>query len=129
MAKIWDSWARAHRNARGLAVALAIWLALAALWIMRCQANKDPFQHREDLYFRLVDLQPETAGDAEPLAWRATLLLPDSSTVYLPIPRPAQGLHPMPAVGDRIPVWVEVYESGKRIYGFDQERWRTRGPR
>ena len=128
MGTFWNNWARAHRNARGIAMGLVLWVAVAVLGIAKCRDDQDPFTHREDVYVRLVDLRPEEGGSGAAAQQRATLMLPDSTTIQMTFPGQAGKLQPEPKVGDRVPIWIEHHKSGKRVFLFDMQRWQTQGP-
>lgn len=104
-----DAWARAHRNARALGAALALFAGIGLMGIVKCQEAADP----------VVDDRRETGFlvKTEPGLSEATVLgtvaLDSGDTVQLFL------VAPYPEPGTRIPLRAEVRRSGDRVYRFD----------
>lgn len=122
MWELLNSWARAHRNARGLAAAIAIWAMLGIALVMKCQSDKDPFLHRSEAHGTVIQVIEEFHGENKQIRWYGIIQLPDSTTVQLRLPIPP------PDEGARVPIWAEHYESGRIVWGFDGRKWLIMGP-
>jgi len=117
---ILNSWAINHRNARGMAAALALLVAILAMSYLRC----NPMINRIPVTGTVVTveadgLQPHGAGG---LQSRVVVSAPDSVKVRLFLPPP------VPVVGDMIPLIEEQYENGDKLYYLDIQRWKIEGP-
>ena len=117
---IWDSWAGWYRNARALSAAVALFVAIFTMQILRC----NPVVSRENIFGQVVTVEAEGLhpfGDGEPLS-RVLVLTPDSLEVRIMLPPP------VPMVGNAIPLIAEHYKKGDTLYIPDQLKWRMDGP-
>ena len=117
---IWNSWARNHRNARGMAVGGALLLAFLAMLSLRC----NPMVGREDVLGLVLEVEAEglrIPGSGEPSS-RVLMAVIDSTEIRLLLPPP------VPRPGDFIPLKAEYYRKGNIEYFLDLERWRVEGP-
>ncbi|MCP4571675.1 MAG: hypothetical protein GY838_04930 [bacterium] len=111
----WDYWARAHRNARAMAAAVALFSAAAFMGIVQCREASDPTVKNLREIGLLVSVG-QGAGDATILG-RVAVDTGDTVELWLAAP--------YPEAGQRVPLKVEVKRSGKRVYWFDAHRWLT----
>jgi hypothetical protein len=117
---IWNSWATAYRNARGLGAAAVLLLAILSLLSLRC----NPLVDRASVLGLVLAIEEEVVrplGEGVPQA-RILVATPDSTEILLLLPPP------VPRGGDFVPLTVERYKKGNVEYGLDLERWRRDGP-
>ncbi|MDX2472549.1 MAG: hypothetical protein QNL91_02480 [Candidatus Krumholzibacteria bacterium] len=117
---IWNSWAFHYRNARGMAVAGILLLAIVAMLSLRC----NPMVGREDILGLVLEIEAEglhPLGDGESMS-RVLVAVQDSLEVRLLLPPP------VPRPGHFIPLKVESYKKGNQEFYLDQEKWRIDGP-
>ena len=117
---IWNAWAISHRNARGMAAAAAILLAVLAMLSLRC----NPMVSREDVLGLVLDVEAEglrPLGEGE-VQCRVLVAVRDRVEIRLLLPPP------VPRPGHFIPLKAELYKKGNRQYYLDQEKWRLDGP-
>ncbi len=122
MRRFLDFWAAMYRNSRALGMAVAIWLAVAVMWGMKCQANRDPVLENVSEKGAVVEYLGGPTADSGNKLRQMVIMLADSTRITLVI------MPPLPAVGDRIPLRVEKFKSGKKSYVFDLQEWRISGP-
>ena len=118
---IWNYWARHHRNARALAAAVAMFGAVFAMSLLRC----NPMIDRVDISGIVLAVEAENLrplGENEPQS-RVLVTTADSVQVRLFLPPP------VPEVGDSIPLIAERYKKGDSRYHLNREKWRAEGPR
>ena len=120
-----DLWAVVYRNTRALTAAVVIWAAVAFMWGLKCQQARDPIVEVYDekgLVVQLLGSDPVPGEDTGLKLRPVQIMLADSTLIELVISTP------LPKVGDRIPLRVEKYQSGKKGYSFDSQKWRISGP-
>ena len=125
MRQLLDFWATIYRNARALGAALAIWACVAVAWGMKCQAERDPRLGCYQETGTVIEILGSTSSGSvgtELKMRQSTIMLADSTLIELVLSTP------LPAVGDRIPLRMEKYQSGKRVYTFDLQEWKMTGP-
>lgn len=120
-----DYWATIFRNTRALGTAVVIWGAVFLMWGLKCQRERDPmlgvFQETGTVT-EILGSDSSDATDSGLKMRQATIMLADSTLINLVLSTP------LPAVGDRIPLRMEKYRSGKRAYTFDLQEWKISGP-
>ena len=112
------------RNGRAMGYGLAIWVAVAVMWGLKCRNDRDPLQEvvreRGTLVRYLNEANPH--GDRDGLTMRqAVIKLADGTSIELLI------MPPWPPAGAGVPLRVELYRSGKRSYSFDRQEWLISG--
>ena len=124
MRRFLDMWARIYRNTRALSAAVMIWAAVFIMWGFKCQADRDPVVDRVLERGQVMEVlgNPDTAGSNDFKMRPVRIMLADSTEIQLVVPTP------LPRVGDRVPLRVEVFRSGKRGYTFDTQEWLLNGP-
>jgi len=117
---IWNSWAISYRNARGIAAALALLLAIVSLLSLRC----NPMVGRDRVLGLVLEIEAEGLHPLNEGAPQSRVLVatPDSSTIRLFLPPP------VPRPGDFIPLTAERFKDGRIDYFLDQQQWRIDGP-
>ena len=115
----WNTWARYHRNARALAAAAAMLVAILAMASLRC----NPMTHREQVLGLVVAIEAEVLKDVATCELRTRVLAatPDSTEIRLLLPPP------IPRLGDFIPLAAEYYRKGNIEYYLEIQKWRTGG--
>lgn len=132
MGGLLDFWATVYRNSRAIGAAVAIWLAVAVMWGMKCQNERDPMLSRGEAAGTVVEVlgrgtdesgaQEDRASEGADFGMRPMVIqLADSTRLEMVVSSP------YPSLGDRVPLQVENYESGKMIYYFDVQRWQMSG--
>ena len=117
---IWNFWARHHRNARALGAGVAIFGAIFAMSLLRC----NPMIERVEISGVVLAVEAENLrplGEGEPQA-RVLVAAEDSVQIRLFLPPP------VPKIGDKIPLIAEHYKKGDSLYHLDQQKWRLTGP-
>ena len=120
-----NMWARVYRNTRALSAAVVIWAAVFIMWGARCRQERDPVVDRVGEKGTVVEVlgrDPADAGSEDFKMRPVVIMLADSTEIQLVVPSP------LPRAGDRVPLRVEVYRSGKRGYTFDTQEWLLNGP-
>lgn len=120
-----DYWATIFRNTRALGAAVAIWACVFLMWGLKCQADRDPMQERSRETGTVIEIlgsDSSASPDSKLKMRQSTIMLADSTFIELVLSTP------LPAVGDRVPLLVEKYRSGKRVYSFDLQEWKISGP-
>lgn len=126
MRKLLDYWATVIRNTRAIGAAVVVWLMVALMWGLKCQADRDPVVASGQERATVIEvLGGDPGGDSESgLKLRqAVVMLADSTFIQIILSPP------LPEVGDGIPLRCEKYRSGKRAYTFDAREWALTGPR
>ena len=117
---IWNSWATNYRNARALAVAGVMLLAILSMLSLRC----NPMVGRESVLGLVLVIEAENLrplDGPEPMS-RVLIATPDSSEIRMFLPPP------VPRPGDFIRLNAEHYQKGNTEYFLDEEKWRIEGP-
>ena len=117
---IWNSWAISYRNARGMAAAAVLLLAILAMLSLRC----NPMVSREDVLGLVLEVEAEGLDPFGQAAPQSRVLVAVRASVEIRIFLPP----PVPRPGHFIPLKVELYKKGDRQYYLDQEKWRLDGP-
>jgi hypothetical protein len=120
-----DLWATVYRNTRAMTAAVLIWAAVFIMWGIKCQQDGDPLTGVVEETGVVLEVLGKPPAEAESdLRLRpVVIMLADSTEIQLVVSTP------LPEVGDRIPLRVECFQSGKKAYTFDAQKWRITGPR
>ena len=120
-----NMWATVYRNTRALMAAVVIWAAVALMWGLKCQQERDPIVgvgEEKGTVVRLLGSDPAQENNPGLKMRPVQIMLADSTMIELVISTP------LPAVGDRVPLRFEKFESGKRSYYFNLQKWQISGP-
>lgn len=118
MKNLWGNLALAHRNAHAfVAVVLLAGILIWAL-VMKGQNDANALLSVEKEIATVVQIQEFSLGEADGTAsYLGVIEVAGGQKVKLVLP------NPLPAVGGRIPVKVETYEDGSKMYAIDQVEW------
>lgn len=108
----WNAWARRHRLARGIAVAVFMLIASAWLGVERCNQRRDPVVTEGRETGRLVATRAHPSG-----APYGEVVIASGDTLGLMLGDPP------PRVGDEVPLRYQEHRSGKRVYLFDRSAY------
>lgn len=120
-----NMWARIYRNTRALLAAVVIWVAVGMMWSFKCQQERDPVvgvAEEKGMVVRVLGTDPSLDRDPGLKMRPVVVMLADSTEIELILATP------LPAVGDRVPLRVQQFESGKKSYSFDLQKWQISGP-
>ena len=126
MFRLLNFWATIYRNTRALSVAIVMWAAVALMWGLKCQSDRDPMLgmiQETGTVIEHLGNEPAPGTQTGLKLRQSVIMLADSTLIDLVLQTP------LPAVGDRIPLRVEEYRSGKKVYTFDLQQWQISGPR
>jgi hypothetical protein len=128
MSSFWDNWATTHRNMRVAATATGFLLILA--WGAYTLRSSKPFNitrtTAELIEINRVSLGKSSMGGNSSSGiniYRGKLVFDDSTVIELKLGQP------LPELGDRLPIVIENYENGSKVYNIDWTAWRTGGGR
>ena len=118
---IWNYWPKHYRNTRAMGAAVAMFMAIIAMSLLRC----NPMVGRESTPGLVLTIEAEGLApfDNGMVMSRVVVAVADSTEIRLFLPPP------VPRVGDFIPLTAEHYKKGNIIYFLDRERWLIDGPR
>lgn len=119
--KLLNLWATSYRNARALAAAGVMLLAILSMLSLRC----NPLTGRENIQGLVLEI--EATGLASPLVEgpphaRVLVAVVDSTQVRIMLPPP------VPRPGHFIPLIAEHFKKGNTDYFLDKEKWLIEGP-
>ena len=107
MSAFWDNWATAHRNWR--AIFAVVGLGGILIW---SQLSSGEFIRRDRVMATVVAV--ETTGMGEKVKFE----LPDGKHTFLIIDQA------VPKVGDKRPIFIDVYDNGKNYVSYDHMDWK-----
>jgi len=111
MDSFYNSWAHAHRNAKGWGT--AIFLLLLLLWTLSETSNERiSRQDIEATVIKATLLKDSTTSGG------LSLKMADGKTFKIYV-----SANPFPEVGDKVPLVAELYEDGSKMYMLNQQRW------
>ena len=118
----WNAWARSYRNARGIAAAFVMLVAILSMLSLRC----NPLTDRAEVLGLVLEIEAEgltPMGDGQVMS-RVVLGVEGPDTARVRILRPP----PVPRVGDFVPLVAESFKKGNVDYFLHRERWLVEGP-
>ncbi len=118
--KIWDSWAISYRNARGMAMALVMLIAILSMLSLRC----NPMVGRDSVLGLVLEVEAEGLHPFNEGAPQARVLVATADSLQIRLFLPP----PVPRPGDFIPLTAEHYKKGNTMYFLDLQKWLIEGP-
>lgn len=116
MGKMADNWANAYRNWRAWFMAILMCLLLA--WIFLYDAVGPSLVNRSSVEMVVVGLSENARAfdnASQPIIYTIELESEDRQII-----KTTTGARPVPKIGDKLPVIVELYDDDKALYFIDQ---------
>ncbi len=125
MGNFWDNWARAHRNATAFFAVIALTLLFGRYAYIEVERRSQPPPIVETVTARVKEVKKFHSGKVptrfgepdERVIFKSLLVLPNGDEVEITF------FNTPPEVGEEVPLIVERYADGRRIYNVDRIKW------